>query len=101
MCNEYARLIDLENLALEMRRLQLPEFEWDANQIPNDLEGKESVRIRDTAPILRLKGDRLSGEMTTWAWKGPQGRPVFNFVSEGRNFSSSDRVLVPATGFYE
>jgi putative SOS response-associated peptidase YedK len=39
--------------------------------------------------------------MTTWGWKTPQGKPVFNFASEGRDFSGSDRVLVPATGFYE
>ncbi len=39
--------------------------------------------------------------MATWAWKGPHGKPVFNFVSEGRDFSRSDRVLVLADGFYE
>ena len=37
----------------------------------------------------------------TWAWKGPGGKPVFNFKSEGRDFSKSDRLLILATGFYE
>ena len=59
------------------------------------------MRIGDTAPIVRLQGDRLVGSMATWAWKGPHGKPVFNFVSEGRDFSRSDRVLVLADGFYE
>jgi putative SOS response-associated peptidase YedK len=39
--------------------------------------------------------------MTPWAWRGPGGKPVFNFKSEGRDFSHNDRVLIPATGFYE
>jgi putative SOS response-associated peptidase YedK len=39
--------------------------------------------------------------MMTWAWKTPQGKPVFNFVSEKRDFSESDRCLILATGFYE
>jgi putative SOS response-associated peptidase YedK len=29
------------------------------------------------------------------------GKPVFNFVSEGRSFADSDRALILATGFYE
>ena len=32
---------------------------------------------------------------------GPKGGPVFNFRSEGRNFSNSNRCLVPASGFFE
>jgi putative SOS response-associated peptidase YedK len=39
--------------------------------------------------------------MMTWAWKGPGGKPVFNFKSDGRDFSKSDRLLILATGFYE
>jgi putative SOS response-associated peptidase YedK len=39
--------------------------------------------------------------MVTWAWKGPLKKSVFNFKSEGRDFSNRDRVLIPATGFYE
>ena len=56
------------------------------------------MRIGDTAPIVRLGADGLEGEMATWAWKGAHGKPVFNFVSEGRDFSRSDRVLVSPTG---
>jgi putative SOS response-associated peptidase YedK len=38
--------------------------------------------------------------MMTWAWL--QGKKsVFNFVSEGRDFSKNDRVLILATSFYE
>lgn len=103
MCNEYARQIALGTLAEEFSQTKplLPAFAWAEGRIPNDLDGKASVRIRDTAPIVRLQGERLIGEMVTWAWAGPRGKPVFNFVSEKRDFARSDRVLILATGFYE
>jgi hypothetical protein len=36
-----------------------------------------------------------------WAWKTLTRKPVFNFVSEGRDFSQTQRVLILATSFYE
>jgi putative SOS response-associated peptidase YedK len=101
MCNEYARRKSLENLREEFSQTRLPNFEWYENLIPNDLDGKASVKISDTAPIMRLRNDKLVGSMTPWAWNGAHGKPVFNFVSEGRDFTHSDRVLVFADGFYE
>ena len=101
MCNDYARRRSLERIAQEFSQLKLPPFSWRDGLMPNDLDGKTSVRIGDTAPIVRLEEGGLVGEMTTWAWKGGHGKPVFNFVSEGRDFSRSDRVLVFADGFYE
>lgn len=38
--------------------------------------------------------------MTRWGWQGAKG-PVFNYVSEARDFFQSDRVLIPTDGFYE
>lgn len=102
MCNEYARKANIKELENQFGKVEvLPPFEWEDGRLPNDLDGKDSVRISDTAPIVRLKGDRLVGSMTPWAWRGPGGKPVFNFKSEGRDFSHNDRVLIPATGFYE
>jgi len=101
MCNEYARQIALGKLQEEFSRTRLPALEWAGGRIPNDLEAKASVRIRETAPVFRLRGDRLIGDMISWAWAGPRGKPVFNFVSEKRDFARSDRVLILATGFYE
>jgi putative SOS response-associated peptidase YedK len=51
--------------------------------------------------VVRLSEGQLSGSMLPWAWKGPNGAPVFNYRTEGRDFSGADRVLVPASGFYE
>lgn len=102
MCNEFARKIDLSDLAKLFAGVEtLPPFGWKDGRLPNDLDGKDSVRISDTAPVVRLNDDLLWGAMTPWAWRGPGGKPVFNFKSEGRDFSHNDRVLVPATGFYE
>ena len=59
------------------------------------------VRIGDRAPVVTRHDDAVSLMMVLWAWKGPQGRPVFNFRSEGRDFSGNQRCLIPACGFYE
>jgi putative SOS response-associated peptidase YedK len=102
MCNEYARKANMTELKNEFGDLERVEaVEWEDGRLPNDLDGKDSVRISDTAPIARLRNDRLILSMTPWAWRGPGGKPVFNFKSEGRDFSHNDRVLIPATGFYE
>ena len=101
MCNEYARRRSLDHIAEAFSATKLPPFSWRDGLTPNDLDGKPSVRIGDSAPIVRLGEGGLLGEMLTWAWKGAHGKPVFNFVSEGRDFSRSDRVLVFADGFYE
>ena len=101
ICNEYARRRSLDHIAEAFSATKLPPFSWRDGLTPNDLDGKPSVRIGDSAPIVRLGEGGLLGEMLTWAWKGAHGKPVFNFVSEGRDFSRSDRVLVFADGFYE
>ena len=53
------------------------------------------------APVVRWAADSAELAMLPWAWRGPTGKPVFNFRSEGRDFSNSERVLIPADGFYE
>lgn len=102
MCNEFARKASLDELAVLFGEIDvLPAFEWEDGRLPNDTEAKASIRISDSSPVVRLKDGMLKGAMTPWAWRAPNGRPVFNFVSEGRDFARVDRVLIPATGFYE
>jgi putative SOS response-associated peptidase YedK len=101
MCNEYARQIALARLREELAKAEQPSFEWHDSRIPNDLGPKPSLKIRDLGLVVRLRGDRLVGQMLPWAWYDRTGKPVFNFVTEGRDFSGSDRVLTLATGFYE
>lgn len=101
MCNEFARQKLLTDAIAAFDKHALPPFGWEDGLIPNNLGAQPSIRIRDTAMVVRLRGRGLEGAMTTWAWLGPRGAPVFNFRSEGRDFGPSDRVLVLADGFYE
>lgn len=55
------------------------------------------------APIIRtIEGVLGEGDLVQrrWSWPGPNKRPVYNFCSEGREFSSN-RCLIVADGFYE
>ncbi len=102
MCNEFALEQNLEDLAaLFAGSPELPLFGWEGGLLPNNTQGRASIRISDVAPVVRLAEGRLSGSMLPWAWKGANGAPVFNYRTEGRDFSGADRVLVPASGFYE
>ncbi len=101
MCNEFQRHKQLKDAIEEFDRRGLPLFKWKDGLIPNMLDAQPSIRIRDSAFVVRGGEGGLEGTMTTWAWPGPRGAPVFNFRSEGRDFSRSDRVLVMADGFFE
>ena len=101
MCNEFQRQKQLRDAIEEFDRRGLPLFKWQDGMIPNMLDAQPSIRIRDSAFIVRAVGGELEGSMTSWAWPGPNGAPVFNFRSEGRDFSRSDRVLILADGFFE
>jgi putative SOS response-associated peptidase YedK len=73
--------------------LQFPEG------IPN-LQPRD-IAITDPAPIVRA-GQSGTFELIVrrWSWPGPAGKPVYNFRSEGREFSAG-RCLIVADGFYE
>lgn len=67
--------------------------------LPN-LEARD-YRIGDRAPVI-VQGESGPQLITApWAWKAPNGKPVFNFRSEGRAFAHATRCLIPADGFYE
>ena len=102
MCNDYAREIEAGRVIRLMKEMEnIPPFEWEAGRIPNDAAPTPHIKITEKGLIARLRDDQLIGSMTTWAWKTPQGKPVFNFVSEKRDFSKTERCLILATGFYE
>ncbi|MFC5370949.1 SOS response-associated peptidase family protein [Brevundimonas faecalis] len=96
MCNNYRLHVPANQIAAPFaeagRKLTTPEG------LPN-LEPTD-YRIGDRAPILTLDAGQPKLTMTPWAWQS-NGRPVFNFRSEGRSFANSARCLIPADGFYE
>jgi putative SOS response-associated peptidase YedK len=103
MCNDYARELEIGRVVKLLKELEnVPPVEhWDKGQIPNDAGPTKHIKISDRGLIVRISDGKLRPEMLTWAWKGPGGKPVFNFKSEGRDFSKSNRLLILATGFYE
>lgn len=98
MCNNYASHVPAKQIAEAFSETAFP-LRFDGGGVPN-LEPRDDIRIGDTAPVVRWhEGPILT--QTPWAWKTPQGRPVFNFRSDGRSFANSDRCLIPADAFYE
>ena len=97
MCNEVRRQIALGELRENFSNIRIPlHFPEGA---PN-LAPLESIRITDSTAIVRM--GPAGAELVTrrWSWPGPAGKPVYNFRSEGRSFSTG-RCLIPVDGFYE
>ena len=97
MCNLYTQTRSVDEVARVFRDLQLPiSFPEGA---PN-LQAKD-IAITDPGPIVRATSDGGFELMVRrWSWPGPSGKPVYNFRSKGREFSSG-RCLIVADGFYE
>jgi putative SOS response-associated peptidase YedK len=103
MCNDYRVKVDIEAIRQDFSDLRInirfPEG------IPN-MEPRDDVRITDKAPIVRAAGTPGEADLVTrrWSWPAPNKKPVYNFRSEGREFSNSatgGRCLIIADGFYE
>ncbi|PZU07416.1 SOS response-associated peptidase [Sphingomonas sp.] len=100
MCNDYRLEVDIASIAEDFSdlkiKIKMPEG------TPN-VAAREDIKISDTAPIVRtVEGERGAGELVNrrWSWPSPGGKPVYNFVSEDREFTSG-RCLILADGFYE
>jgi putative SOS response-associated peptidase YedK len=100
MCNDYRLEVDvasiLEDFADLKIKIDMPEG------LPN-VAAREDIKITDVAPIVRTgAAGRCTGELINrrWSWPGQKGRPVYNFRSEGRDFTTH-RCLILADGFYE
>ena len=100
MCNDYRLMVELASVIEEFEHLRI-KIRFPEGR-PN-IEAREDIRITDTAPIVRtVEGERGVGELVQrrWSWPGPSKKPVYNFRSEGREFTSN-RVLVIADAFFE
>lgn len=98
MCNLYTQSKSVDEIAAIFRDLQMPLTfpEGIPNLAPRD------IAITDPAPIVRAGAQPGSFELVVrrWSWPAPNGKPVYNFKSEGRSFPTG-RCLALADGFYE
>lgn len=93
MCNLYTQSKSVDEVARLFSDMQMPLSFPEG--IPNLQSG--DIAITDPGPIVRQGLDLV---VRRWSWPGPVGKPVYNFRSEGREFTSG-RCLILADGFYE
>lgn len=100
MCNDYRLLVDTATILQGFSDLKINIRLSEA--VPN-LEPRQDIKITDVAPIVRsVEGEPNEGDFVQrrWSWPGQNGKPVYNFRGEGREFTSG-RCLIVADGFYE
>jgi putative SOS response-associated peptidase YedK len=100
VCNDYRLEVDIASIAEDFSDLKIKiEF---SEGVPN-LAPRADIKITDPGAIVRTSvNGRGFGDLVQrrWSWPGPSGKPVYNFRSDGREFSSG-RCLIVADGFYE
>jgi putative SOS response-associated peptidase YedK len=99
MCNEYQRYVPLGIISDQFTQLKIP------LRFPEGMPNlaATTIRIGDIATIIRPSADEPSAAelvQRPWSWPGPKGKPVFNFRSEGREFTRG-RCLIVTDGFFE
>jgi putative SOS response-associated peptidase YedK len=100
MCNDYRLKVDISSIIEEFADLKI-KIRFSEGR-PN-IEARDDIKITDIAPIVRtVEGERGEGDLVQrrWSWPGPTKKPVYNFRSEGREFTSN-RCIIIADGFYE
>ena len=100
MCNDYRLKVEASAILEDFADLKIKiRFSEGA---PN-IQARDDIKITDTAPIVRtVDGESRAGDLVQrrWSWPGANRKPVYNFRSEGREFTSG-RCLIIADGFYE
>ena len=96
MCNLYTQTKSVDAVAQIFRDMQMPLSFPDG--IPN-LQPRE-IRITEQGPIVRASDGGFDLVSRRWSWPAPNGKPVYNFRSEGREFGSG-RCLILADSFFE
>jgi putative SOS response-associated peptidase YedK len=97
MCNEVRRRVALGQIRDDFSEIRIPlNF---PEGLPN-LAPLDSIRITDLNPIVRWVEGGPELVVRRWSWPGPTGKPVYNYRSDGREFTSG-RCLIVVDGFYE
>lgn len=100
MCNDYRLMVDVAAIVEDFADLKI---KIRFSEGPPNIQAREDIKITDVGPIIRsVEGTRGEGDLVRrrWSWPGQNKRPVYNFRSDGREFTSN-RCLIVADGFYE
>ena len=100
MCNDYRLRVDVSTIIEQFAEIKI-DIRFPEGR-PN-LAARDEIKISDVAPIVRsVAGLRGEAELVQrrWSWPGSGKRPVYNFRSEGREFTAN-RCLILADGLYE
>jgi putative SOS response-associated peptidase YedK len=97
MCSDYRLLTGLAETEKLVAAMDVPVSFPEGR--PN-IEAREDIRITDRAPIVRRASEGFELVQRRWSWPGPGGKLVYNFRSDGREFSNG-RCIILADGFYE
>jgi len=102
MCNAYEQHVKWIEYVRMMQALELG-IPTQQNEL--DLKQADDIRINDLAPIMRATGNGNEIELTPMKFGLPSDQPkrgpVFNYRSNGRNFSNSQRCIIIASAFFE
>ncbi len=100
MCNDYRLKVEAAAILEDFADLKIKiRF---SEGTPN-IQARDDIKITDMAPIVRtIDGERDAGDLVQrrWSWSGQNGKPIYNFRSDGHEFTSG-RCLILADGFYE
>src|SRR5215218_9852075 len=96
MCNLYTQTKSVDEIARIFRDLQMPLHYPEG--APN-LAARD-IAITDPGAIVRSADEYYELAVRRWSWPAQNGRPVYNFRSDDREFASG-RCLIVADGFYE
>ena len=100
MCNDYRLKVETAAILEDFADLKI---KIRCSEGAPNIEARDDIKITDIAPIVRtMDGEHDAGDLVQrrWSWPGQNRKPVYNFRSDGREFTSG-RCLIIADGFYE
>jgi putative SOS response-associated peptidase YedK len=99
MCNDYEQHVREAEYRRALAALELAGSEGDGAA----LVMADDIRIGDMGPVLRAAGNGVELVLMRFGFPParPKAPPVFNFKSDGRDFSDSRRCVIVLSGFFE
>ena len=100
MCNDYEQHVRYADYQRAIRALELSPPDAES---ASDLPAADDVKIGDMGSVLRAEGNGVRLTLMRFGWPPPRPRagPVFNFKSDGRDFTDSRRCVIVLSGFFE